>query len=122
MEVPALLHAVVQELPQQVKQHRVADVPAELVIQPGFINGGVIVSDIGAEYEWRTLLTKVVVGAQDALSPSAVSPDVLTQGMDRQLRFQHAGEHFQHHGIGGGPEGHGFAGGLSDNLQRRQNV
>ncbi|EDH6653197.1 hypothetical protein PF339_003325 [Salmonella enterica] len=78
VKLAAILHAVVQKLAEQVSQHRTGHVPAQLVIQQGPADVGVIPPDIGAEHE------RVAAGQQPRMSPldgrfpAAVTAEVLT--------------------------------------------
>ncbi|KHM32368.1 hypothetical protein KV34_13340 [Klebsiella aerogenes] len=94
VKVTAILHAVMQELPQQVKQDRMADVTGELVIQPSLIDGGIIALNVGAEHKRCVVPAQVVMHFQGALPASAMAFYVFTQRMYGQNGRKGACQHF----------------------------
>ncbi|EDI7804150.1 hypothetical protein GD494_14645 [Salmonella enterica] len=96
MKVATVLDAVVQELPEEIKQDGAGDVAGKLFIQALLINGGVITFDVSAKNKGGAVSDKVVMDAQGALSAATVTLNVFAQGMDRKLSCKNRGQHFQY--------------------------
>ncbi|CAI1187516.1 Uncharacterised protein [Serratia marcescens] len=99
MEISAVLHAVVQKLPQQVPEYRVGDMPGQLGVETLFVDGGVIPLDVGAKDKPCPGVAQVMMHALRASPAAAMPPDMLAQRMNRKQGCQGGGQHPERQGV-----------------------
>ncbi len=122
VKIAAVLHRVVQELPQQRAYTRAGNAGGELMVKPVFVDVCVVTADIGAKDEGRPGVAQEMMNATRALFAAALAPDVFAGVMDRKMWCQQAGEGVNNQCVAGGPHHAGPAVRAGDDAQRTKTV
>ncbi|WP_087816198.1 hypothetical protein [Yersinia intermedia] len=96
---PAVFNAVVQKLPDKLKQYRVLNIVPDLLIENAFIDVGVIAFDVGATDILLWLATQSLVDALNALFAALMPGDMFAPGVGWQDVLQQYRQASEHQGI-----------------------